>query len=297
MSPSPSSSATLQLAGLLEGRVPPTPDFPERLERFEREARAAGFHLKLELDGGRFGLLGDDVARAWPDLAPEPEQDLAERIEDLLHAFPDRSSLFSTLRSTTTRGTSRTRTLFAVRPDGRVERAEERDVLDRPVEVSKPPSRARAIAPLALALLGLGGAFAFDVLGVRTRVISFYLPFTAWRVTAVDLEDFGDTIELEGFRIETTPMRVTMSLRRGAEFPARSRAELLSRPESFESLGERLVVEALLRGRARLVGFLPDGSATEEIAVSIDGLFDREIIELVVPHDRLRGATRMHLSW
>lgn len=297
MSRSPSSSATLQLAGLLEGRIPPTPDFPERLQRFEQEARAAGLYLKLEIDGGRFGLLGDDVTRTWPDLAPEPEQDLAERIEDLLLAFPDRSSLYSTLRSTTTRGTLRTRTLFAVRPDGRVERAEERDVLDHSVVVATAPSRLRTAAPLVLAALGLSGAFAFDVLGVRSRVLEFYSPFEEWKVSAVDLEAFGGTIELDGLRIEGTPTRVTLSLRRGPKFPRESRAELLSRPESSSTLGERLVIEALVRGRARLVGVHPDGSATEEFSLPIDGLFESDIIELVLPHERLRGATGLRLVW
>ncbi len=297
MSRSPNSSATLQLAGLLEGRIPPTPDFPERLERFEQEAQAAGLHLKLELDGGRFGLLGDNVARAWPDLAPEPEQDLAERIEDLLFAFPDRSNLYSTLRSTTTRGISRTRTLFAMRPDGRIERVEERDVLDQPVALKTAPSRLRAAAPLALTVLGLGGAFAFDVLGVRSQVRAIYSPFEPWMIHAIDLEDFGGTIELGGFQVQGTPAQATMSLRRGPEFPAGSRAELLSEPEAFSTLEERLAIEALVRGRARLVGIRPDGSLTEEISLSIDGLFENGLTELVLPRERLRGAARLRLTW
>lgn len=291
-----SGQVTLRLAGLLEGRIPPTPDFPERLERFEREARAVGLHLALEVDGGRFGFLGDEVLRAWPELGAEPEQVLAEQLEDLLRAFPDRSSLFSTLRTTQTRGTARIRTLFAVRPDGSIEQAQERDVLEAPLRLSSAPSRLRTWLPPTLVALGLGGAYVGDLLGLRTQFLAASQLRAAPTIESVEVVDFGQAIELVDFEVTGTPPHLLLRLRRGSEFPAGGRADLQAQTAGEETLGRRLITEALAGGVGRLSVFDGRGAGLEVLSIPIGGLFEEETIEVLLPMGRLAGARSVQLS-
>ena len=295
-----SRGRTFALAGLLEGRIPPTPDFPERLERFAEQARQNGLHGTLELDGGRFGFLGDGQVRALPGVGHAPEDKLGELVEDLLQRFPEteRATVFSTLRTTERDGSARVRTLIAVRPDGAVERVSERDVLDEeddPVPAGRRSWTALALAAFLLAAAGLW----FDALGVRSAVAGAVLGASGGTAfDAFDGGDWGGVLSVEGVSIGGSPPAVQLVLARGPEFPEGTHEDLLAAPVPFGiAHAELLGRAALARGEGRLEFTDADGALLAERPVSLLGLFDDPGCSVEVPWPPVRGVHTIRFRW
>ena len=82
------TEGTVVLDGLLEGKIPQLPNVDSRLREWVRAAASANLRFSLEISGGTFNILADNQPVAVADLAPAPDEAIANALDELLKVFP-----------------------------------------------------------------------------------------------------------------------------------------------------------------------------------------------------------------
>ena len=92
---------TVVLDGLLEGKLPPTPDAADRLREWIRDVRSLGVRFSLDIEGGAFSILPENRPISVSAFGEAPADAIVNALNQLLKVFPvgQRGQLFSTLRS------------------------------------------------------------------------------------------------------------------------------------------------------------------------------------------------------
>lgn len=259
-----------RLEGLIEGPCPADDEVMAALRGWEETTRRAGLDFALELEAGRFSLLGTTDRRLRSD---ESGGVLERRVHEAAGAFlellplPWRARAFSTLRSIRFEDEARVETVYALGEDGRLA-AESRER-----EAGPPPPRRRdrrrswiaALAALALAVLatlwwrgGRDGVDAFALVG--------------WSAEAPEVSVPAELGELVHARARLRDGRLEIGLERTASCPD-DLASYLDRRRVAEAAGDAATwtaLEAAFHGRLHVIGVDEDdrvvGSEMVQIA-------------------------------
>jgi hypothetical protein len=296
------TEGTIVFDGLLEGDMPAEPDAESRMRAWVRRAATRRLKFSLDVSGGGFSLLPDDEPIVVEDLDPEPEEKVAEALREFLDVFdpPERTRLFSTLRSSRFGKDEETQTIYALGPTGELE-TRQRVVEARTAAPLVPVSgrdRARII------LLGVGvlvAVFLVSAIFIDYRSLIAH----AWtRLTPYDVE--GLDVDSEAFRPYFTIVKkalndrgdvVLLTVKRTDAFPTddATTERVLAGPAKAPS--QRLAVEALVRGYVRCETFNQKGEYRGHVMCRIAPLRERDTAELRVPIPRDQDLGRVVITY
>ena len=115
---------TFVLEGLIQGPIPDSAETVKLLQQFVEDLAQHHLRLLLEFNGGQFSLLGDDQPHQCSDFQPSPVpaciKQALERLLVLL-PLPERSQVFSTLRSREFQPGVEQQALYTISPHGEVQ--------------------------------------------------------------------------------------------------------------------------------------------------------------------------------
>ena len=277
-------SGSIVLEGLIDGPLPPFPDGKERLLEWESFAREQGVPLRVRLEGPNFNALADDEAFPAPRVHDFAEV-TRQVVEQLWKMLPsqERRRLFSTLRSTQYRETTKVETVYAITPDGT--RTESRTC---DWKAAAGPSILRRIGPVKLIVLV--GMLILGTIFIVSRFDDLAWIFGA--VPAVDVVVEADELSpyVTVTRLEP-PGRHTIDieLRREKELPTDLRG-LVAEQRGLESRNDldawtaldALVVDA----RVNIDSLDGDGKLLASDTYSVRKLREQSTLVLSVPYHR-----------
>lgn len=153
---------TFILEGLIQGPLPDTIEAAELLQEYVADLARSHLRLSLEINGGQFSLLGDATPHQCSHFQPLPVPGCVKQaIERLLVRLPlpERSEVFSTLRSKEFQPGVEQQALYTITPTGEVHvhlRETPAEVLLLRTVRSNALKRRLIIGGLSLLVLGIG---------------------------------------------------------------------------------------------------------------------------------------------
>jgi len=296
---------TVQLDGLIEGRIPPDAEsIEQRLREWVEFAKQANLRFSLDIDGAGFSLLPDTSPIPADDLGPDPSETIRDLLDQLLSVFtpPQRTSVFSTLRSSEFQPGKEIQTIYAIGSDGRID-VQQRTVEAETTKPAEPLTLARKIR-----LAGLGLAIAAVLLAISSiwvpygRLISEAVhraqPVDADKI-ALDLGHFEPYLEPNDMSTRRVDkhLLLVISIRRTEAFPTDA-AELQAAWEAAgDDLHKRLTIEALARGQLSVEQFDAEGKYRGRFPVRIAGLREKQTVSLDIPIRRKYRPERVVLVY
>ena len=293
---------TITLDGLVEGRLPPDPDFPARLGDWVRLMAKMGLKVELEIEGSSFNLLANPVQCSVDRLGGDATSQIRSAVEQLAQAFPDSSEaqLFSTLRSVEYAPSEEIQTVYVLRPDGTVE-AQQRSLQATTTPPTPPPSPRERLRVL------LGGlAVVAIVFGVSAIFVDYGSMFRSFwhRVVPIDAE----AIEVDASRyaayFEVTARErgeggqsVRLTLKRTADYPTSDAQLAVAYARQDLTFRDRLALDALARGYVTFEVLGEDGTFLGGSVLRVRRLAEEEETTLVVPVPRDPRPHQIVLTW
>lgn len=273
---SPLAPGRFEWRGLLEGRLPPTPGFAERLRAAERQANAQGLPVELELDGGRFGLLARLEPRDFDPSQEQPSEQIGLWLEELLRAFPDRErrELSSTLRSSEQVGSEVREVHFGLDPRRGLEAlARTRSAAGQPLALP------RRLHPLWRVWLPIAGLV---LLSLAWR-LGFGNPTPALPRIELSAQDFVGVLTLKASGIDAESRRLYMELE-PSPIALGGRSAWLEASAAPDRRTE-LAFQALIAGQGQLRWSAQPGAVPLAQPVPLDALWTGfgARIELALP--------------
>jgi hypothetical protein len=263
---------TMVLEGLIQGRIPPMGDLADKLREWVTFVGKLGPRFNLEIRANQFSLLPDDKPFSAAGLGAGAEHGLTQALEQLAGLYgpgPERSQLFSTLRSSEFRKKLEVQTVYSI-TDAKV-RIQTRSV---EAETTAPPDPITAGQKLKMGLFGLGTALvllgaAMLIPGVRSMVWQVFetaRPFDAKEVK-IETGHYDPWLEMKIDEAKSNRKAVLLVVKRKPEFPLTDESWDKAFAGVEKSFRARLALENLARGRIRIECFDADGKP----------LFDREV--------------------
>jgi hypothetical protein len=274
------------LDGLIEGRLPDDPQAEAKLRQWVEFMDNMGVHFSLDAGGTAFSVLPDHQPFACAKLGPAPEDGLRQAVDQLVELLPMdlRGSVFSTLRSSEFRRNEEVQTVYAIGPDGKT-RLQSRSVETKTTAPPKPLAMKERIklaaVGLIVAALVVGVAFLFPPVREKFREM-------VGAATPVAAEDIS--VKAAGFEkyfsVQVKQVRgsraVVVAIMRTEAYPKDDAARQAAY-EAATTLIERLVIEALQRGRVRVELTDNEGETYLSAEQRISGLDSNESIEVAIP--------------
>ncbi len=298
----PKTEGTLIVDGLLEGKLPPSPEAAERLRQWVCSAAEVGLVFSVEIDGGSFSLLADTKPIAADPLGTDPAAKIADLLDGLLEVFPlpQRQHVNSTLRTKEYRRGQEVQTLFAVGSDGAVE-MQERVVEAQTIAPPRPRTRKEIVRLVLLGvavvlLVLLVSSIFVDYPALLDRVIEGVTPFDADSLQ-VDTGSFGDYLTVEAKERADGGKGVVITLKRAEAFPVTEADLKRLLAEAGDSPSAHLAVEALARGYIRCELFNKDGGFLGSSMQRIAGLREQETVKIAVPLPRKERLARVVFTY
>lgn len=283
---------TLQLDGLLEGKINALPDGPNRLAEWVKFAASLGLPFTLEIDGASFSLLAGRQTLRVADLGGEPTETLVNALNQLVKAFPDtqRQEIYSTIRSTEYRPKLEVQTLYAMGPEGKIQ-PQQRSQAAETTPPPRPMSGKEKVRMAALGLLAVLVVLAISSIFIDYRTLlgdlrDRIMPYNAEAI-AVEAGPFENYFSVENRRRGQGPS-LLIDLKRSDDFPKTD--EDLNRlyTQAGSSLPNRLAVESMASGYVRCEYYDKDGKyigfTTERIGQLKQD--DTTTLRLPLPADR-----------
>lgn len=296
-------TGTYHLDGLLEGPLGGDAATTPRLADWIRIAQTSGYGFSLDTEGDSFSLLADNQPRT----APTPETDMAEPLRDLLEqlvgSFPPplQPQLFSTVRAVQYGEGVETQTIFQVMPDGRVE-AQQRTVDARTSKAEAPLTTTQKLKLVGIALLVL-----FALFGVTSIFVDWgdQASKALRKIGPVDTDaiqtetgPFEAWFTVAGMEARGNVLRIRLARADGVGYPTREQLQTaLASPRPESPYEERLTLEALAKGWARIEAFDAEGSFQGAARVRIGGLRDEETIVVAFPIQRETPPATLRFTW
>jgi hypothetical protein len=292
---------TMVLEGLLQGRVPPMGDVAERLREWVTFVGKLGPRFNLEIRGPQFSMLPDDRPFPSAGLGVGPEHGLTQALEQLAGLFgpgPERSQLFSTLRSSEYRKGLEVQTVYSI-ADGKV-RAQTRSV---EAETTAPPDPITTRQKVKMGLVGvgmavllLGAAMLFP--GVRAMVFQVFetsRPFDAAELT-IETGPYAEWLTISVDPEKSHRRGATLVVKRTKTYPL-TEADLDAAAAAVEkSIRRRMALENLVRRQVRIECFDRDGKLVAERIVSVADLANAETESIFVPFPERTLVGRIALA-
>lgn len=264
--------------GMLQGKLPPLPDFKSELEEWARLAKSQDLGFTLEIEGQNFSLLADNTVRPVSHAPGGLDDALATLLAKLLDLFPKpaRGALFSTIRSVEYRSGEETQTVFAIVSGGDLDvrqRVVKSDTAEEPESLAAlltPKRLTIATGAIMAALLilqlilpgGLGGLF--------SRAKQSALPAKAEEIQ-VDASAYRGYFTAEPVGVATArngSQFLTLSIQRGTNYP--TSLSLDSAPPA--TWREALALQGLIKGYVRCEVYDAAGLFLYDAEVRIKGL-------------------------
>ena len=296
------TEGTLELDGLVEGRLGPDPSATQRLEEWTRVAQGMGLRFDLEVEGNGFSLLAATEPVRAAALGGDPTSQIRHVLEQLAQAFGEveRAQLFSTLRSTEYTPGRETQTVYVLKPDGSVD-AQQRTLEARttpPPEAPRPKDLLKAAGVSLLVLAALFGITSFfvDWGGMLKSVWRKVVPLEVADVE-VDGTRFAEFLRVEGKERGAGSKSVVLTLARTDAYPLDDDAVAAALARSPLPFERRLALEALARGYVRVEIFDERGRFLGFRDVRVHALRTNEKARVEVPVPRDPRPARLVLGY
>ncbi|MFT4589580.1 MAG: hypothetical protein ACI9VS_004205 [Candidatus Binatia bacterium] len=264
--------------GMVQGNLPPLPDFKSDLEDWARLAKSQDLEFKLEIEGGNFSLLADNSARPVSNVPGGPDDSLPTLLAKLLDLFPKptRGALFSTVRSVEYRKGEEAQTLYAIVSGGDL------DVRQRIVKsdtTNEPESLASLMTPRRLAICAGAVVAALLILqfvlpgglgGLFNRAKENALPAKAAEIK-IDTSAYQGYFTAEPVKVTSArngAQFLTLSIKRGTRYP--TTVPLDDAPPS--TWREALALQGLIKGYVRCEVYDASGTFLYDAEVRVKGL-------------------------
>ena len=278
---------TMVLDGLLQGRIPPMGDVADRLREWVDFVGKLGPRFNLEIRGPQFSLLPDDRPFESAGLGAGAEHGMSQAMEQLIGLFgpgPERSQLFSTLRSSEYRKGLEVQTVYTI-ADGKVRlqsRSMDAQTTARPDPITTRHKLKMVLVGLGMAGLLLGVAMLFP--GVRALVRQVFEttrpfdaselkvevgPFAPWLTVAVDAE-------------KSNRNGVAVLITRTPAFPMDDAALDAAAATVEKSVRGRMALESIARKRIRVEYYDQDGKLVVDSEFRINDLGKQPIIPVIL---------------
>jgi hypothetical protein len=246
-----------------------------------------GLPMSLDVAGGRYSLLapGKPVPRA--SVSGNPPQVVERELGHLLEALPPewRGGVFSTLRSVDAHDGYEVQTLYAVRPDGRVEATERTMAVERAASAPAPragPSKTQVLGAAVAVLAALFATSFFVDYGALLRgLVSRVKPLRAEELS-VETGPFGSHLSAKVVDTQDGGATAVLRLERGAGWRGREET-LAALADASLPPAERLATEALASGYVRCELFDEEGEFLGVATVRVRSLEAKEAVEVRVP--------------
>ena len=281
------TAGTYFMDGMLQGRVPDSHHFEERVNRWLALHREGGLKFDFAIEGGRFSVLADDTLGQAKDFLPDGiQKHLARCLQELLELVPpqDHMQIMSTLRSVEYRPGTEVQTLYGIVPPGRIE------VTERSVktDTASPPRELTLAGKFKLGSIGLAAALVI-VLGS-----SLFVDWKSWfsqradalrpvKVEAItlDAKALSEFIALEKKAIDKRRGGLVLAAKRGPGWDA----AITSTQPVASSWDQFFAVASIKKGYLRCEMFDAEGSFFASAIIRLQPLLDSANgeAELLVP--------------
>jgi hypothetical protein len=193
MDRNPKTVGTFVMDGMLQGRLPDSPEFSDRVQEWLDERGKQTLLFDYTVEGSNFSLLADDAPKSGGGLPPGGIQEhLSQAFQKFIELLPaeQRMHVMSTLRSTEYRPDTAVQTIYIVAPPGVIK------VQERPVDATTitPAPQLSTSSKVKMAAIGIGGAV-FLLLPS-----SFFIDWKSW---FFDRADELVPLKLEEITLET----------------------------------------------------------------------------------------------
>lgn len=281
---------TIALDGLIEGKLPPEGELPEKLNEWVRFAGSVGLNFTLEIEGNSFSVLADPKPIDASKLAPDAGETVRECVDQLVQAFPapQRPNLFSTLRSSEWRPGREVQAIYAIGPDGRVQ------ITERTVDMQTvaPAAPLSLLQRVKLGMIGV--AIAAVVIFASTFVIDYGPILDGLRNatekvspenTAIDHGPFEPYLRITdaSTRVKNRQRYLDLVLERTDQYPTTPEALQALDTAAGDDLFRRLTVEALARGQLTVELYNDKPKLLSHHTVRISELSANEKITVTMP--------------
>jgi hypothetical protein len=278
---------TMVLDGLLQGRIPPMGDVADRLREWVDFIGKLGPRFNLEVRGSQFSLLPDDRPFESAGLGAGAEHGMTQALEQLAGLFgpgPERSQLFSTLRSSEYRKGLEVQTVYSI-ADGKVRaqtRSMEAETTARPDPVSLRQKVKMALVGLGMAGLLLGVAMLFP--GVRAMIWQVFETTRPFEVSEVAIETgpFAPWLSLTVDEAKSNRNGVVVLISRTPAFPMDDAALDAAAASVEKSVRGRMALESIARRRIRVEYYDQDGKLVVESEFRINDLGKQPTIPVLL---------------
>jgi hypothetical protein len=278
---------TMVIEGILQGRIPPMGDIAAKLREWVTFVGKLGPRFNLDVRANQFSLLPDDKPFSVAGLGAGAEHGLLQALEQLAGLYgpgPERSQLFSTLRSTEYRKGLEVETRYVI-ADGKVHmqsRSSEAETTAPPEPVSARQQLKMGLAGAAMALVIFGIALLFP--GVRAmfgEVFHTARPFDASELT-VESGQYD-----RWFTVGIDPEKsgrggVILKIKRTENYPLDDTA-LDAAYLAEKSVRGRMALESLARGLVRVEYFDEADKLVLEREIRVGDLSKSETIPVFLP--------------
>lgn len=290
------SPGTFFTDGMIQGKLPPLPDFKSDLEEWARLAKSQSLPFKLEIEAQNFSLLADNSLRPVSTVPGGPHDALTTLLAKLLDLFPKpaRGALFSTIRSVEYRSGEETQTVFAIVSGGDLDvrqRLVKSDTTEGPESLAAlltPKRLALAAGAILAALLILQFVLPGGLGGLFSRAKQNALPAKAAEIM-VDTSAYHGFFTAEPVSVATArngSQFLTLSIKRGTNYPAG--LSLDSAPPA--TWREALALQGLIKGYVRCEIYDASGLFLYDAEVRIKGLRIAQETPAFIPLPK--GVTR-----
>jgi len=244
-------------AGILEGHSGDN----DRLRQTVAELNALGsIDADLELDGGQFSVLFDDLTLAGGAFAADLLDRLPRLLQEIVDAARDPARVTSTVRCTVVHEDGVVETLFA--PVSGVMRGVSRPRRVKPEDLERAPAAAAVgnvsgMGPVRSTLIGALMLVAFAMLAWQSGFVERLTSVESSTLT-VDNGPFGELLTAE---IQPNWGNYRVLLRRGQSYP-KDVAQQRQLEEQAATLAERSAVLMLTQGRHLYLRLISDTGET-----------------------------------
>ena len=277
---------TIQFEGMLQGRLPAAPEFPNQLREWVAFLQELGVAFHADISDAAFNLLPEPEAVSIAKLGDPPEQAIQQAIEQLIEQFPsdDPAQLSSTLRSREFRHNEEVQTFYGI--SGRLVRPQTRTVEAQTV---RPPEPITTQQRVQMGLVGLGMA---------VLMFGIALLFPGFRALFSHAVETVRPVDLKAIKIDPGPYAtyvthtvdeqksgwggVTIVLKRTKQYPLTDADLKTAVAESGDNLRQRMALESLVRGYVWIDLFDPDGNLLSHREQRVADLNSHESVEFLI---------------